>query len=272
MKQQQKTAARRWMLLSLVISGLFVAFTVLYAKHLFDLPILSVESWLLNRPIGGVDCLFFEWRHVGEVPVSLFLVLVVGIVCWRAGYSWKIIPILLILILFCLLIEYIGKLILVLYLPPDLLSVMTILSCPQIHSVPTVVRLETAFGLWWKIPVPVADQVSWVRTIAQVPVISMPASSFTDKLRSYPGGHAARWCFLGLIVCWLCWKHMRHRVRRILLVILFLVVSFFGGFMQFYIGVHTLADTIAGYLLGAAAASCAIGFLIIFDTRDTIRN
>jgi membrane-associated phospholipid phosphatase len=55
-------------------------------------------------------------------------------------------------------------------------------------------------------------------------------------------------------------------------VILFLVVSFFGGFMQFYIGVHTLADTIAGYLLGAAAASCAIGFLIIFDTRDTIRN
>jgi membrane-associated phospholipid phosphatase len=44
-------------------------------------------------------------------------------------------------------------------------------------------------------------------------------------------------------------------------------MAFFGGFMQFYIGVHTLADTIAGYLLGAAAACYAIGFLNIFDTQ-----
>ena len=270
MKQQQKTAAKRWIFLSLAISGLFIAFTAIYAKHIFDISILSVESWLLNRPIGGVDCVFFEWRHVGEVPISLFLVLVVGIICWRAGYSWKIIPVLLILILFCLLIEYIGKRILVLYLPPDLLSVMTDLSCPQIHNAPTAVRLETAFGLWRKIPAPVAGQVSWVRTIAQVPVVAIPASSFTDRLRSYPGGHAARWCFLGLIACWLCWKHIEHRVGRMLLTILLLVASFFGGFMQFYIGVHTLADTIAGYLLGAAAASCAIGFLIIFDTKNQL--
>lgn len=267
---KQKSAARRWILLSLAISGLFIAFTAIYATHMLDIPILSVESWLLNRPIGGVDCVFFEWRHVGEVPASLLLVLVVGMSCWRVGYSWKIIPVLFILLLFCLIIEYIGKKILVLYLPSDLLSVMTDLSCPQIRNEPTAVRLETAFGLWWKIPVPVAGQVSWVRTIAQVPIVSMPASSFTERLRSYPGGHAGRWCFLGLTACWLCWKHIRHRVGRILLTILFLVVSLFGGFMQFYIGVHTLADTIAGYLLGAAAASCGIGFLIIFDTKNQL--
>jgi membrane-associated phospholipid phosphatase len=205
---------------------------------------------------------------VGEVPVSLLLVLVLGIVCWRAGYSWKVIPILFVLLMFCTSIELIGKKVFALHLPPNLLSVMTDLSCPQIHENPTSVRLETMVGLWWKIPAPVAGQVSWVRTIAQVPVASMPASSFTERLRSYPGGHAARWCFLGLITCWLCWKHIRHRVGRILLTVFLFFASFLGGFMQFYIGVHTLADTIAGYLLGAAAACCAIGFLIIFSSSE----
>ncbi|HEY4036250.1 MAG TPA: phosphatase PAP2 family protein [Ktedonobacteraceae bacterium] len=265
---QRFSSARRWFLLALVLSGLFIVCTAIYATGILEMPILSVESWLLNRPIGGVDCVFFEWRHVGEVPASLFLALAMGIICWRAGYSWKVIPILFVLLTFCSIIELIGKKVFTLSLPPNLLSGMTDLSCPQIHQNPTSVRLETMFGLWWKIPAPVAGQVRWVRTIAQMPVVSMPTSSFTERLRSYPGGHAARWCFLGLITCWLCWKHIRHRVGRMLLTSLFFLASFLGGFMQFYIGVHTLADTIAGYLLGAAAACCAIGLLIIFSSSE----
>lgn len=259
-------------MLALVLISLFIIFTAIYATHILDMPILSVESWLLNRPISKVDCVFFEWRNVGAVPVSLFLVLTLGVICWRAGYSWKIIPVLFGLLLFCLGVEYIGKKVFILYLPSDLLSVMTGLSCQQIRREPTLVRWETALGLWWQIPAPVARQVIWVQTIAHVPLISMPASAFTATMKSYPGGHAARWCFLGLIACWLCWKHIRHRVGRIVLTILLFPLTFFGGFMQFYIGVHTLADTIAGYLLGSAAACCAIGFLNIFETNKIVSN
>jgi len=265
----QFSAARRWFVLALGLSGLFVVYTAINATGVLDISTLSIEHWLLNRPISKLDCVFSEWRRVGEVPVSLLLILALGIICWRAGYSWKIIPVLIILLFFCLSIEYIGKNIFILYLPSNLLSGMTDLSCPQIRAQPISVKLETMGGLWWKIPAPVDGQVSWVHTVAQMPVVTVDASSSSSAgyIRGYPGGHAMRWCFLGLIAAWLCWKHIQSRVGRILLTIFCLLISFFGGFMQFYIGVHVLTDTIAGYLLGAAAACCAIGFLTVYDTE-----
>lgn len=263
----QFSAARRWFMLALGLSGLFVVYTVIYATGILDRSTLSVEHWLLNRPIGRLDCVFFEWRHVGEAPVSLLLVLALGIICWRAGYSWKIIPILIILLLFCVTIEYIGKSIFILYLPPNLLSGMTDLACPQISKQPISVQLATMGGLWWKIPVPVAGQIRWVHTVAHLPVFAAYISSSSDDyIRGYPGGHAMRWCFLDLIATWLYWNHKKSQAGRILLTIVFVLISFFGGFMQFYIGVHVLTDTIAGYLLGAAAACCAIGFLNVYQT------
>ncbi len=262
------SAAHRWFVLALGLSGLFVVYTAIYATGILDRSTLSVEHWLLNRPIGRLDCVYFEWRHVGEVPVSLLLILALGIICWRAGYSWKIIPVLILLLFVCVSVEYIGKNIFILSLPSNLLSGMTDLSCPQIRAQPVSVRLETMGGLWWKIPAPVDGQVRWVHTVAQMPVVAAYADySPFDYIRSYPGGHAMRWCFLGLIAAWLCWKHIQSRVGRILLTILFLLISFFGGFMQFYIGVHVLTDTIAGYLLGAAAACCAMGFLTVSATE-----
>jgi membrane-associated phospholipid phosphatase len=271
MKMQNKTAAHKWFILSLWLSGLFVACTVIYAMGILNMPTLSVERWLLNRPIGGVDCLFFEWRHVGEVPVSLFLVSALGVICWRAGYNWKIIPVLF-LLLFCSMgIEYIGKKTFTLYLPDKLLSGMTGLTCPQMKNTPTSVHVATMLGLWWKIPASIEGQVSWTHNVAKMPIV-LVSPALSERLTSYPGGHAARWCFLGMIASWLCWKHIGHRVGRMLLTIFFLLIAFFGGFMQFYVGVHTLTDTIAGYLLGAAAASCAIGFLIIFDKNQALPN
>jgi len=81
---QQISSARKWFLLTLGLSGLFLIYTAVYATGVLDVSTLSVEHWLLNRPIGGLDCVFFEWRHVGDVPASLFLVLALSIVCWRA--------------------------------------------------------------------------------------------------------------------------------------------------------------------------------------------
>jgi membrane-associated phospholipid phosphatase len=272
MRIHRKSAAHRWFVLALVLGGLFAILTAIYATHILDMPILAVESWLLNRPIGGVDCVFFEWRHVGEAPTSLVLVPILGVICWRIGYNWKIIPVLIVLLLMCLGIEYVGKSVFTIYLPQYLHSAMTDLSCSQIYRKPIPVRLEVALGLWWKFPAPIAGQVRWVRAIAQIPVASMPASPFTDTLSSYPGGHAARWCFLSLIASWLCWKHVRNRIGRMVLTILLFIMAFLGGLMQFYIGVHTLADTIAGYLLGAAAACCGIGFLNVLDTNKAALN
>jgi len=266
---QQISSARKWFLLTLGLSGLFLIYTAVYATGVLDVSTLSVEHWLLNRPIGGLDCVFFEWRHVGDVTASLFLVLALSIVCWRAGYSWKAIPVMLVLFLFCVSVEYIGKEVFALSLAPRLVSGMEGLACPQMQKEPTSVRLETMAGLWWKIPNPVGGQVSFVHEVAQRSLASLPVYPL-EKERTYPGGHAARWCFLCLIAAWLCWKHVRYRVGHMTLTILFLLASFFGGFMQFYIGAHFITDTIAGYLLGAAAACCAIGFLIQYDTE--VRN
>src|SRR6266481_8249582 len=123
-KTQQFSSARWWFLLALGLSALFLVYTIIDATGLLDMSTLSVEHWLLNRPIGGVDCVFFEWRHLGEVPASLFLVLALGVICWRTGYSWKVVPVLLVLLMLCVSVEYIGKEVFALSLPPKLLSGM----------------------------------------------------------------------------------------------------------------------------------------------------
>lgn len=261
----QIAPARRWFLLALGLSGLFVLYTVIYATGWLNPSTYAVERWLLNRPIGRLDCVFFEWRHVGEVPVSLFLVLIVGIICWRMGYHWKIIPMLTLLLFLCIGIEYTGKILFILYLPSKLLDAMTVLSCPQISQQPLLVHFASMLGLWSKIPTPVATQINWVHAVAQLPNSAVYAHwSADDRIRGYPAGHAMRWCFVGLMAAWLCWTHKAFSMKRLLLTSFFVVVAFFGGFMQFYIGVHMLTDTIAGYLLGAAAACCAIGLLIVY--------
>jgi hypothetical protein len=97
----------------------------------------------------------------------------------------------------------------------------------------------------------------------------------TENQRSFPGGHAMRWCFVCLTAAWICWRYIRIRWLAIFLTILLSLLAFFGGFMQFYIGSHLVSDTLGGYLFGIASAGCAIALLIIHDTKpraDPVRT
>ena len=88
----------------------------------------------------------------------------------------------------------------------------------------------------------------------------------------YPSGHAIRWCFIGLVACWLAWRHIKSRLLRAFLMALALAVAFGGGFAQFYIGLHLATDLIAGYLMGASSACCAIGLLLLNETSKKKRS
>ncbi len=244
-----------------VLGGLFLLYTAIYATGVLNMSTLYVERWLLNRPITRLDCTFFEWRSLGNVYFSLFFTLVLCAICWRAGYRRVVIPALLVLLLLCVGVEIVGKKMFDLPLPPTLRSGMTVLTCPQLYAQPASAHAEAAAGLWPLIPDPPRQQVSWARDVATMPFVFRAKSSEN----SYPGGHAMRWSFVWLIASWLCWRHLRRRGWRTTLTVFFLVGAFLGGFLQFWIGVHFITDTISGYLLGAAAACCAIGLLIMND-------
>jgi membrane-associated phospholipid phosphatase len=85
---------------------------------------------------------------------------------------------------------------------------------------------------------------------------------------SYPSGHATRWSFIGLIACWLFLRQVRRHILRGLLMALAFAIAFGGGLMQFYIGVHLVTDLVGGYLLGISSVCCAIGLLLLNETRN----
>ncbi len=265
------SVASRWFLLASICGGLFLIYTLLYGSGLLNNWTLETERWLLGRPLTRVDCMFHEWRYIGEVPVSLVLTAIIGLVCWRAGYGWKIIPLLLVLLLLGTGIEVVGKKLFVLTIPHRLYEGMTILGCPQMWRQPASVRTASFIGWWPDIPDTSSAQVSWLQTVAQMPF----AGQNLAWTRSYPGGHAMRWMFIGLLATWLCWQHLRSTWLRLLLTSICTLLAFAGGLMQFYVAVHTLDDTISGDLLGAALAFCAIGFLVIVKqarNRDTVKK
>ena len=55
-------------------------------------------------------------------------------------------------------------------------------------------------------------------------------------------------------------------MRRLLLVIT-LAIAFGGGLLLVYTGSHLVTDLLAGYLIGASAACCAIGLLAQNEIR-----
>ncbi len=62
-------------------------------------------------------------------------------------------------------------------------------------------------------------------------------------------------------------KHVRKRLLRRLLLVITLAVAFGGGLSLVYIGSHLATDLLAGYLIGASAACCAIGLLAQNEIR-----
>ncbi|HZR38775.1 MAG TPA: phosphatase PAP2 family protein [Ktedonobacteraceae bacterium] len=263
---QQRSAAFRWFLLASVLCVIFLVYVGIYATGVLNVSTLQIEQWLLWRPITRVDCLFYEWRYLGEIPSSGVLVLVLGGLCMLTGYRRRVLPYLILLFLLCVSVEAVGKMLINPPLPNTLRSGMTVLTCPQMYGQPASVRIEAAAGLWWQLPMPPRNQVSWARSVAAMSM-DFAHMRVDGHENSFPGGHAMRWSFVGMLISWLLWSHIRPRLLRIPLTVVAFILAFAGGFMQFYIGVHTIADTISGYLFGFSAACCAIGLLTLNSPR-----
>jgi membrane-associated phospholipid phosphatase len=260
MQLRRLLVAHKWFVVSLLLLGVFAIFTFIFSTGILLYPTLYVERWLLHRPLTGIDCVFGEWKQLGEVGFSLFFTLVLGVVCLVLGYRRRILP-----LLFCLLLlgvgaEYVGKQIFPQIIPINTQFGTPSLACPQLRRETHSERLMVAMGMWWKALPAHPDRIQAEQYSANAPFV------FDENavvVYGYPSGHAIRWIFLGIIACWLVWRHLRKRVLRVLLMALALAIAFGGGFLQFYIGVHLTTDLIGGYLLGGSLACCAIGLLLL---------
>jgi membrane-associated phospholipid phosphatase len=259
---QKRNLALPWFVAAGMAGLLFLIYTAIYATGILNQSTLEVERWLIGRPITRLDCSFYEWRQLGEVPVTAVVLTVLGIICIRIGYRKRVLAYLLLLLCMSVGCEVVGKSIFSLPLPPTLRSGMTVLSCPQMAGQPLSVRLAAGLGLWGYVPDAPSNQVSWASTVSQQPLLP----STGDSENSYPGGHAMRWCFAGILLAWIVKRSQRRRLSTVLAVICCLG-AFLGGFMQFYIGAHFITDTVAGYLVGIAFGCCGIGILIMNDTK-----
>jgi len=244
----------------------FLLFTALNATGVLSLPALQVEQWLLLRPQTRLDCIFYEWRNLGNAGFSMFFTLILGTTCVCIGYRKRVLPLMLLLLVLGVGAEIVGKSLFYQPLPYTLGSGMITLTCPQMYGQPGAVRLATGLGIWGKIPRPSLHAQIWAQSVSKMPLVIDAGSSEN----SYPSGHAIRWIFIGLVLAWLFWRHVAPGRVRLLLVIFALIIAFAGGFMQFYVGVHFITDTLAGYLLGAATACCAIGILRLNEPPQAI--
>lgn len=226
---------------------------------------LHLEQWLLHRPLTGMDCVFHQWKRFGEVPWSLFLTFILGIGCLWLGYRRRVLPYLFLLMLLCIGSEAVGKQIFPQPVPVSLESGMGNLKCPQVApNSPLSLELKLILGMWWEAPQAPAWRIHQTRISATTPF----TLDETVTQYGYPGGHAIRWMFLGLILSWLVWRHVSKPLLRRLLLVITLATAFGGGLMLVYIGSHLATDLLVGYLIGASAACCAIGLLVQNEARS----
>lgn len=260
--------ARKWLILALVLTIAFLIYCGVYATGVTNMWTLEVERWLVGRPESRVDCVLSVWRNLGEIPATVVLLGLVGIACIVGWYRKRVLPLLLLLLLLAVGVETLGKTFIAIPLPNTLRSGMTNLTCPQMDQSSDLIQLEltrigVALGMINLIAPPSQVEISWSQEVSQMP-LDLKASK---PEYSFPGGHAIRWSFVWFLVAWLAWRHVRPRFLSALLAALLFVFAFVGGFIQFYIGVHFISDTIAGYLFGGALACCAIAILQLNDTR-----
>lgn len=256
-----------WFLTGLLMMVLFLLVSGLLASGVLLLPTLQQEQWLFTRPLTRMDCTLLQWKIVGEIPISLLITLALGVLCVRLGYRKRVPGYLLLLLGLCLCFELGGKALFSMKLPDPVRRGMTGLTCPQLHGTSRTTQFAAAFAIWPLIPAPPPQEVEQMHRDAQAP---LSFDSYTRE-RGYPGGHAMRFCFLGLLMCWLAGRHMRRPYLRLPVMLLMLIITLGGALLPFYIGVHTLTDTIGGSLCGTAAACCAIGLLKLHDGRRKIQ-
>jgi membrane-associated phospholipid phosphatase len=255
--------ARLWFFAAGALFAFFAIFTAIFSTGVLLYPTLYIEQWLLHRPLTSLDCVLDEWKVLGEAGGSILFTLALGIVCVLLGYRRRVLPYLFLLLLLSIAAEYVGKQAFPQVIPINVQFGLNSLACPQMVNQPRSVKIMVGLGLWWEAPPVRPGRVRNELFSATAPLI-FDENAYVAN--GYPSGHAIRWCFIGLIACWLVWRHMKYRLLRILLMALALAIAFGGGFAQFYIGVHLPTDLIAGYLLGASLACCAIGILQLNET------
>jgi len=268
-----RTDARNWLIMAFILTMAFLIYSAVYATGVTNMWTLEVERWLVGRPESRIDCVLSVWRNLGEIPAAVALLGLIGIACISGWYRKRVLPLLLLLLLLGVGVETLGKALISVPLPNTLRSGMTDLTCPQIDQSSDLIHLEltrigVALGMINLVAPPSQAKISWSQEVSQMP-LDLKAS---EPENSFPGGHAMRWSFVWLLVSWLVWRHIRPRFLSALLTALFFVFAFVGGFIQFYIGVHFISDTIAGYLFGGALACCAIAILLLNGTRAEKRR
>ncbi|HLQ28382.1 MAG TPA: phosphatase PAP2 family protein [Ktedonobacteraceae bacterium] len=265
MQLKRIPTSRLWFLAALVLLALFGIFTIIFSTGVLLYPTLHIEQWLLHRPLTAIDCVFVEWKQLGEVGASLLGTLVLGGVCVLLGYRRRMLPFLFLLLLLGVGVEYGGKQYFPQVVPANTQFGMNSLACPQMWGQSRSTKIMVALGMWWKAPPARPVRIRNEQFSATAPLI------IDDNARlayGYPSGHAMRWFFMGFVAFWLAWRHVKFRLLRLLLMAIALAAAFGGGFAQFYIGVHLSTDLIAGYLLGASLACCAIGLLLLNEKKD----
>jgi membrane-associated phospholipid phosphatase len=250
--------ASRWLLFACVLLVLFLIYTAIFSTGVFLNLTLRQEQWLLHRPLTSVDCVLYEWKNFGEAPFSLFFTLLLGLGCVALGYRRRVLPCLLLIAVLGVGSEALGKQVFSQPVPYSLGFGMASLDCPQIQNKPPSMQLMVTAGMWWEAPPISPRRILNARYSAATPFTVQEASPDNG----YPSGHAIRWSFLGLVLCWLVWGHIKRRLLRWPLMALAIMLAIGGGAAQFYIGVHLTTDVVAGYLLGASSACFAISFLL----------
>lgn len=263
------SASQRWLLLSLIPLVIFLCYTLLVINGSLDTLTVHQEQWLLQRPLTRFDCVVYQWRYLGEAPVSLALLLVVCIVCWLLKYPLRVVFVLLLLFGAGLSVEYLGKQYIYQPTPVTFDVGMNSLGCPQIWRVSHLKLIPLSLGAWWVAPDAPLFRVAEKQAAAAAP-FTLDANGKEEyyAYTGYPSGHAYRWMLIGLLALWLTWRHVRKRFLRRLLMVIFLALAFAGGFGQFYIGAHLLTDMLGGYLLGAFLTCCAIAALRASERRN----
>jgi len=252
------SASQKWFMLAAVLLILFTVYTIILVSGVFTYFTLYQEQWLLHRPLNGLDCVFHEWKQFGEIGDSLFFAFLLCLACLFLKYRYRVLPYLFLLLLIGVGIEYVGKQQIAQPVPEGLRVGLDNLYCPQISDQSRSTKILIGLGLWWQAPLAHPGRIRKEQYAANMPIVIDEETPYTY---SYPSGHAIRWCFLGLIACWLIWRHVRYRILRALLMVVALVIAFGGGFTLFYIGLHLFTDLIGGYLTGTALACSGIGLL-----------
>ncbi|TMB82483.1 MAG: phosphatase PAP2 family protein, partial [Chloroflexi bacterium] len=230
MQLKRIPGARLWFLAAMLLLVLFIIYTAVFSTGALLYPNLQLEQLLLHRPLTGIDCVLFEWRQFGEVGFSLLLTLALGIACLFLGYRRSILPCLLLLLLFGVGIEYVGKQYFPQVVPVNMQAGMNSLACPQMWRMPRSVKIMVSMGMWWNAPSVRPKRVEYEHYSANAPLIFDENAAVEN---GYPSGHAIRWCFIGLVACWLAWRHIKSRLLRAFLMTLALAVALGGGFAQF---------------------------------------